>query len=178
MAFCSDSNNNTFYIDCPNVNTFNTTLSNITIQDIYAPNATLIIEDYTADEQEALPNADPLATSFKVEGNGFLENISLHIVGGGGGAGNIQVYLLNSTWESSQMRSKPDDTISVSNKIGDMSVPNGGNGWFDLNLLHEPLDNSKTENNTWFIAVNGGGSFQQLYWYYTNDWSSGVGTTD
>lgn len=145
---------------------------------ITPPNQTLIVEDDTADDVKQLAVSDPHATSFQVDGVGYLENISLHVIGEGGGDGNIQIYLLNSTWQASYKRSIPNETINVDNQIGDLFVPNGDNGWFDLLSVHEPLDYSKTENNTWFIAINNGGSFQNLYWYYTNDWETGSGSTD
>ncbi|MFX0035593.1 MAG: hypothetical protein ACFE9I_08135 [Candidatus Hermodarchaeota archaeon] len=173
----SDPNNNTFNIDCPDDNTFNTTFSQITMQDIYAPNASLIIEDYSSHSFKEFVTLPRLA-SFTVTGNGYLENISIEIIETGAisDTGNVRLRLYNSTWDST--RSKPGGTVNDYITIGDIPTPDNPNGWYNLTNAHIFLNNSKTENNTWFIGCTDQGSNIVLNWWYTNDDAGGVNDGD
>ncbi|GAH51146.1 unnamed protein product, partial [marine sediment metagenome] len=72
----SDPNNNSFSLPCPKDITFNSTFTNITIQDIYAPNKSLIVEDQSGGQNTINEN---YYTSFWVPEDCYLVNLSTEI---------------------------------------------------------------------------------------------------
>ena len=177
----SDSDTNSIYEPCPTVQNFNNSLVNITIEDIYAPNKTLIIEDHlpTAGYFDFTSSSFGL-TSFSVNNDCYLENISVfcrnldtifHV--------DVRVFISNSTWNNTAQRSQPDFGISPTLLILDIfSIPVGFIiGWYNIINQHYFLDNSLTENNTWFIGLwdIGPGNAQ---WGYVDDDSLYGGNSD
>ncbi|MFX0165034.1 MAG: hypothetical protein ACFE9V_06900, partial [Candidatus Hodarchaeota archaeon] len=149
----SDSNNNTFYIDSPFESTFNSTLSQIFVEDIYAPNQTLNIEDQFSWTQ---PTTSKIWSSFEVIGDCYLENISLSLQNTGGlGWEEYQVQLYNAQlWNFGGT----DYIKHFSNQrtIGTYNQSySAGRIWFNITNIHEALDVDNTYNNTFFIAVLG-----------------------
>ncbi len=73
----SDSTNNKFKLPCPTNTTFNSSYTKFEIEDISAPNKTLIVEDDFTGVAEFLVNNHYL--SFNASGVGYIANISLRI---------------------------------------------------------------------------------------------------
>jgi len=173
----SDSDNNLFYEPCPTVQNFNSSSVNITIEDIYAPNKTLIIEDYPVNAgRYDFTNSEPGATSFKINGNGYLENISVMLSNFDNvDTDTVGFYVYNSTWNSTTQKSVPDGR---SPRLDTYIIPVGFIiGWYTITNQHYYLDNSKTENNTWFIGLYDMG-LGDGGWTYIDDNSDYFGASD
>lgn len=171
----SDPTKNNIYEPCPTVENFNSSLVNITIEDIYAPNATLLIEVDSSNSNLQDFTSNPTATSFKVEGDGYLENVFVYCREENGlFSTTVSVYLYNSTWNSITKKSEPD--IFSMLLLDTFTIPAGETfTWYNVSHQHEFLDNLKTENNTWFIGLTDGGSGDGR-WYYLDDYDSGFPT--
>jgi len=136
--------------------------------DISPPNQTLIVEDYTNNGYEAILNNEPCATSFTMETNGYIENISVNLQNTQApNTKNFNILLYNSTWDSSNSLSVPDGHYSSGlATLATSSITSSG--WVEVTGIDYYLDNSKTENNTWFIGLHEVGS-SVLGWRYTHD---------
>ncbi|MFX1251285.1 MAG: hypothetical protein ACFFCZ_06730 [Promethearchaeota archaeon] len=141
----------------------------------FIPNQTLIVEDSAANHRENPTTSRPCATSFQVTGNMYLENVSARLWTNNPGIDNeVKFVLYNSTWDSSNSTSIPgghylNDYIDLGN------INYTANGWVTITGLHEYLDNSKTDNNTWFIGIwDIDEGTADANWYYT---ITGVGDT-
>ncbi|MFX1480455.1 MAG: hypothetical protein ACFFCI_20355, partial [Promethearchaeota archaeon] len=77
--FSNLDTNNRFKEICPTVNNFNSSFTNITINNIYAPNKTIIIEDDTQGVGLEQYFLGEYYTSFQTRGFGYLQNISILI---------------------------------------------------------------------------------------------------
>lgn len=149
----SDSNNNTFTLPCPTDTTFNSTYTNITIRDVYAPNKVINVEDGTS-------NSEPIDTydwafSFTVLGNGILDNFSLCFTEDNPTAANasIGVYLYSSIWDSTEQEMKPSSWIS--NIDTDFQIDDGSTAiWYNFTNVNEQLDITDTNNKTYFIRIS------------------------
>ncbi|MFX1538645.1 MAG: hypothetical protein ACFFDI_31040, partial [Promethearchaeota archaeon] len=142
---------------------------------IYPANQTLIVEDSAVNHMENPTTSRPCATSFQVTGNMYLENVSARLWTDNPGIDNeVKFVLYNSTWDSSNSTSIPgghylNDYIDLGN------INYTANGWVTITGLHEYLDNSKTDNNTWFIGIwDIDEGTADANWYYT---ITGVGDT-
>ncbi|MFW9829278.1 MAG: hypothetical protein ACFFEY_17010 [Candidatus Thorarchaeota archaeon] len=145
----SDPTNNTFYIPCPKETTFNSSYTRFDINNIYAPNKTLLIEDTPHDADSNLKDYTYM-TSFRVNSSSLLINGSFNLYYNDGGTPTITVYLYNSTWINS--RSEPDtDSEKVITTFQPTSI--AGGSWYQVDLQDTLLDKNKTENGTWFIAL-------------------------
>jgi hypothetical protein len=150
----SDLTNNTFNANSPTDTTFNSSLIKIEIEDIYAPNKTLIIEDGTPDGSTDT-STGICANSFKVKGDGYLENISVYFESGRNKEGIVRIVLYNSTWVAGSSVPAVTDQNYLAD-LGTVILPSqnpGFTGWVSLTNVHTFLDNSNTENNTWFIGA-------------------------
>lgn len=153
----SDPLNNTFYEPCPTIENFPSSFVNMTVEDIYAPNKTLIIEDEEHDNGDFdFTNAVPATASFKVKSNCYLNNISVHLSHNDPGTENatVRFLLYNSTWDTVNNRSIPGG--DVEGYIKDMGTAQFDefSVWVNFTCSSKVvLNNSKTENNTWFIGL-------------------------
>ena len=175
----SDSSNNTFTVPVPN-DSFNQTFTNVTINDIYAPNKTLIIEDGAPDFASDLSALEYL-NSFKVNTSCLLRNASFYLRYLDAGTPTITVYLYNSTWAlvDSKMRSKPD--MESEQTITTFLMPsNPGNYWENIDLKNTLLNNSKTENGTWFLGMYRtiGNMGEDPWWRYRDDVTDGIDSSE
>jgi len=143
----SDTDNITFYEKCPTDTNFNTSFINITIEDIYAPDKNLIVED-TPENSIYLSNIAFL-TSFNVSGSGFLENFSLYLSEIEAGNGLLNISLFNSTWDSVNSRPQPNEKLKL---LVNQLFINEFTGWYNFTSIDYFLDSTNTENNTFFIS--------------------------
>ncbi len=168
-----DSENN-FLEPFPNFNGYNTSFINMTVDSINAPNYTLVVEDDTITNFDDFTNSNPDVTSFEVIGNGYLENISVYVRNVAGNPATVTMVLYNSTWDTGNSRSEPDGTnLGYVSTLGTFNVPATTTGTYSLFHVHYLLNNTFTENNTWFIGLFDGGVGADTRWYYVADQSNG-----
>ena len=154
----SDPNNNRFHEPCPTVGGFKSSFINITIEDIYAPNKTIIIEDKPTG-WHSIANSQVAATSFEVPAKSYLTGLSTYV-----GIDDVQddkcdlvARVLNSTWVNGV--NEPDDDIAMLCSAGQMSFSHFI-GWLDnYSKVFSPilLDPSKTTNDTFYIELRDNG---------------------
>ncbi|NVM17545.1 MAG: hypothetical protein HWN80_07500, partial [Candidatus Lokiarchaeota archaeon] len=155
---------NSFSEPFPQYNGFNTSYINISIDNVYAPNYTYIVED---DPFEASTDLAPTyATSFIVNSSCYIINASFNLFIAFG-TPTANVYLFNSTWVGSQ--SQPNSASAQI--IG--SIPSPLTGWNNLVLSKTLLNISLTDNNTWFIGLREGTGVNSLEWRYVQDITNG-----
>ena len=166
----SDSNNNTFSIDSPYEATFNSTISEIYIENIYAPNKSITFEDDLSNFQDIY--GERYAASITIEGDGYLENISVFLdndVDTYNSSIDLEIY--RSIWDSGNSMYKPSTKYST--LITGIEIYNFTD-WFTVMNLHEFLDASDTNNNTFFITLKDNND--DTDWYL--DLDSGVTSID
>ncbi|MHA1253438.1 MAG: hypothetical protein ACTSRP_25915, partial [Candidatus Helarchaeota archaeon] len=165
IEFTNLDNSNSFTEPFPKFSGYNTSFINITIEKLFAPNHTLIIEDDPFDDSSDV--AATHVTSFTVNSNCYLINASFNLYTIGAETPSADIYLFNSTWTGT--RSEP---VSASSQIiGSFSSPI--NGWNKIQLTKTLLNNSKTENNTWFIGLKQTVATATLKWRYVGDGTNG-----
>ncbi|MHA1914604.1 MAG: hypothetical protein ACW97V_09600 [Promethearchaeota archaeon] len=157
---------NSFSEPFPDFNGYNTSFVNISINDIFAPNYTLIIEDDPFDF--ATDVAALYVTSFTVNASCYLINASFNVFTAAG-TPSADVYLFNSSWSQSNSRNEPN--TASSQIIGSFSSP--PNGWNKISLTKTLLNKSNTENNTWYIGLRESTGLASLTWRYVSDATNG-----
>jgi hypothetical protein len=166
----SDSNNNTFSMDSPYEATFNSTISEIYVENIYAPNKSITFEDDLSNFQDIY--GERYAASITIEGDGYLENISVFLdndVDTYNSSIDLEIY--RSTWDSGNSMYKPSTQYST--LLTGIEIYNY-TGWYTVTNLHEFLDVSDTNNNTFFITLKDNND--DTDWYL--DLDSGVTSID
>ncbi|MHA1339777.1 MAG: hypothetical protein ACTSRZ_06615 [Promethearchaeota archaeon] len=165
-------------VPAPTDSDFNTSNIEFTITNITASNYSLTIEDSSVSGQQNI-RTDPYFTSFTTINNCYLTNVSIYTANTGFGSGTVHVYLLNSTWNSTAGRSEPDfNSDPKENNIGDITAITNSLNWYTLTGINVLLDNSKTENNTWFIGLFEDDVGQFCDWRYVNDDGTGDNTDE
>jgi len=164
IEFTNLDASNSFTEPFPNFNGYNTSFINMTIEGIFAPNHTLIIEDDAFEDSSDV--ASTFVSAFTVPSNSYLINASFDLVTTSG-TPSANIYLFNSSWTGT--RSEP--VTSSSQIIGSFSSP--PNGWNDMVLTKTLLNNSNTANNTWFIGLRETTGLATLKWRYVFDSTNG-----
>ncbi len=142
---------------------------------IYPSNTSLNVEDDSANSGVQDFTNQPAATSFEVEGDGYLENVFIYGRNFDGFFDAVvNVYLYNSTWNGITKKNEPEILSQL--LLDTITMPIGGaNKWHNISQQHEFLNNSKTANNTWFIGLaefaSGDGR-----WFYLDDLDYGFST--
>ena len=151
---------NTFTEPCPTADDFNSSFINILIENLKANNISLVVQNNPEDGE--IDCATTRLTSFSVNTDCYIVNASINIKRTANPTGEI--YLYESSWNSVLNRSEPTGTSTT---IG--TIAPTANGWLYIDLIDTFLNNSNTDNKTWFLGVvrtSGGGSIQ---WRYTDD---------
>ncbi|GAH85444.1 unnamed protein product, partial [marine sediment metagenome] len=152
----SDSNNNSFSLPCPTDLTFNSSFTNITIENIYAPNKTLTVEDDLGVEVIGAINYHYI--SFEAKGVGYIENITLHIrETNAAQITQLSLYLYNATNDAGNIR--PDSQIYVTPIVDDEEIAGTTFFWHKMSGIHKLINCSNTYMNTFFLNLekSGGG---------------------
>ncbi len=152
--------NNTIYEPCPTVENFPSSFVNMTIEDIYAPNKTLIIEDGPAEDISDELATKAYLTSFAATSSCLLTNVSFEL--SISGSPIVHVYFYNSTWNTTVSRSEPDTRSETILASGIPTVT----GWFEFDLFDVFLNSSNTKNNTWFIGLYRSGGAGTARWRF------------
>ncbi|MHA1820785.1 MAG: hypothetical protein ACTSU2_16760 [Promethearchaeota archaeon] len=159
-----EPNNLTLNLNTPNSNNYDLSYINVTIGSINAPNISREVSPLYKRDWSPI-NSTPSVTSFHIDSGQYLSNASFYL--NVTGAASISVYIYNSTWNASSGLSEPGP---VGNAIAlNTTVPLAqGVGWYTILCGDYFLNNSKTDNNTWFIALAlEPGS--PIYWGYEVD---------
>ncbi len=170
----SDSNNNTFTVSSPYDKNFNSSYTYIEIGEIISHNKTIVIEESApGNGTEDTVNGD-LAASFTVEEDLYLENISVFLTTSKNKEATVEVGLYNSSWDPATNASIPG-ALGTYKSIGNFTyvTPVGSAlvSWIEIRNLHYYLNNSLTENYTWFISIieTGGPPSAHPSWHYVDD---------
>ncbi len=108
----SDTTNNTFSVKSPKDNYFNSTFTNITIRDIYAPNKTVVVEDDLSMGRTNFGTpGDRIAGSFTVPSDCILVNFSVDIANAAGTNSDIRVHIFNNSFAGGV--NKPNETVGT-----------------------------------------------------------------
>ncbi len=153
----NDNNNRTFGVDSPADANFNSTFTNITITDIYAPNKTLIVEDNPNTMISLIPG---LYSSFIVPLDCYLKNVSINIIALISGA-DFYYNLYDAQYSGGYIRPNNDLTSPI---LGYVYNDSASSVWLKLDGLNTFLDVSTTYNNTYFIKITASDNFNS-YWY-------------
>ncbi|MFX0011549.1 MAG: hypothetical protein ACFE9R_14645, partial [Candidatus Hermodarchaeota archaeon] len=150
IQFNNLDNANIFSEPFPDFPGYNSSFINMSINNIYAPDKTIVVETGTSNFNSiAFTN---WAFSFEVRGNGILDNFSMCFTENHPFVRNatIDVYLYNAVWDSSAQAMKPDSylaDLALSYQIDD-----GSNAvWYNFTNLNRNLDVANTDNNTFFL---------------------------
>ncbi|MBN2156653.1 MAG: hypothetical protein JW776_11485 [Candidatus Lokiarchaeota archaeon] len=167
-----DQDNTSFTAPAPNATGYETSYAKISVKDIAVSNYTYIIEDDERTDANLIDENKPRVTSFTVPTSCYLTNASFD-VRYQGSPDDLQVRIYNSSWSSIETTNKPAGLYDFT-YLGNITVDSAG--WKHLTDLEFYLNNSNTDNNTWYIGLFdfNTGSFDG-YWYYNEDESSGDG---
>ncbi|MFX1395094.1 MAG: hypothetical protein ACFFAH_16195, partial [Promethearchaeota archaeon] len=171
ISNASDPTNTTFSTTCPTESTFSSTRSQIFVEDIYAPDKTLELEDGIGDDQWV--SAAQRAFSFYCPGNGIFENLTLYFSNRDTDPGDVAQ--INIDLMSATVTGIPSNTV-IQNLVLLYDVENNTADYHTWTNLGKSFQASQTQNNKWFIRVIqlGGGS-GELYMHGTDD---GAGEPD
>jgi len=159
ISFTDFHNTNSFTEPSPTATNFNSSFINVTFSDIKADNITSIVRDGIADAyQDTFTNSR--VTSFKVDMDCWLINFTLDVSFTANK--DADVYLHKSRWNSGTSASIPSGTPML---LG--TIPANSVGPTILDFTDQFLNTTLTDNNTWFIGLNG--SHIKATWGYTND---------
>jgi len=116
-------------------------------------------------------------TSFKIINNCNLSNVSFELYNTDPDfVGSVKIYILSSEWNETLNRSIPYFNNNVyENYLGEITnIPISTLNWFNLTNINYYLNNSKTQNNTWFIGLfEPGTENANVQWCYVNDDNTG-----
>jgi len=157
---------NSFAEPFPRSSGYNTSLINITIENIAAPNKTLNLELGTSQSDQT--SNDFFAFSFQVRTTCILQNFSLYFSESGGTGGNVDVkiFIYNATYSTQNSRIEPDSNTGLIDIT--QSIPDEDTGkWYNFSI-NKLLNISKTYNNTFFIYFyqNTNVNVARAYYYY------------
>ena len=164
IEFTNIDEANSFLEPFPLYEGFNTSFINISLNAIYAPNYTYIIEDDPFEASSDL--AAIYATSFIANSSCYIVNATFELFIESG-TPSANVYLFNSTWSGSQ--SQPNSASAQI--IGSIGTPS--NGWNAVSLTKTLLNKTLTDNNTWFIGLRESTGLSVLRWRYVTDATNG-----
>ncbi|TFG24788.1 MAG: hypothetical protein EU529_03105 [Promethearchaeota archaeon] len=140
--------NRSFEIDSPIDTDFNSSYTEIKVEDIYAPNKTLELESANSDTSSNLGSGRWFG-SFVAPSNCIMTNASFLISNVWNGI-TITIYLINST-NTGEPYNPSDFTPFV---IGSFNPINfAGNRWYSVDFTDQFLNNTLTYDNKWYIGL-------------------------
>ncbi|MFX1417796.1 MAG: hypothetical protein ACFE9N_02620, partial [Promethearchaeota archaeon] len=158
-GFSNLDNSNSFKEACPTDTTFSSSFINVTVQDIQAPDKTLIVEDdYTGGVPLFQFNNHYL--SFIARGVGFIENITLRIyLVNTGDPSNLTISLFSSTYDSVDARIEPDANLGIIVANDEVNASKTNWYWHKVENINAQYNASNTYNDVFFLRIdNVGGS--------------------
>ncbi|NVM46678.1 MAG: hypothetical protein HWN79_17365, partial [Candidatus Lokiarchaeota archaeon] len=146
----SDSNNNTFTLPCPTDITFNSSYVNITVDNIYAPNKTIILETTTILTEWVYDNA--VAIGFQVKGSGILDNFSICFSETHTNTNDalIGFEIFNAQWSNGKI--EPGSTLLKSAWIETIH-DDVSQVWYNFTNINTFLNVSETYQNYFYLRM-------------------------
>ncbi|MHA1274751.1 MAG: hypothetical protein ACTSQS_15120, partial [Promethearchaeota archaeon] len=145
--------NSTFKEACPTDINFNSTFTNITINNINAPNKKLIVEENTTSgfvcEHDV---SNWIYVSFEAKGSGWIENLSFYVKKSGAGSCTVRIWLYNATQVSTDLRPDPNGALG-SYIVNSETITSANYYWHNITGIHKFYNVSDTVNNTFFLRV-------------------------
>ncbi|MFX1396195.1 MAG: hypothetical protein ACFFAS_04025 [Promethearchaeota archaeon] len=149
----------TFDVPCPTDTDFNTSEIYINVNNINAPNLTIISEQNITETHYLTFSYSSFITavSFTVESSCYLENFSIYLYVNDVNDVNLATKVLSSNWNVGNNRNEPDyfDTVGTCTVSNDLQF-NETDGWLgNFSNYFSPilLDPTTTDNNTFYIMV-------------------------
>ena len=163
-------NGNNFTLPSPMDMNFNSSYTNFTVEDIFAPNKVLDIEISGSNGIIDLSTTVAGAAHFIANGDGYLENVSVKLTNLDA-TYNATVQMVLYAYDSGNNRPAGTNQYDEYAILGTFDIPNNTFGiWYTLTEIHQLIDNSQTNDNKWFIGLLdnsvGGGD---MWWDYTRD---------
>ena len=152
---------NTFTEPFPKSSGYNTSLINMTLNNINAPNKSLIVEQGDTGSTLLVLN---YWTSFTIVGDCYLENISVKVhTGGTGDTFSIDV------WNATQSGSYPKYNTDLNGGavLKSIFVNNPNPHWENVTNLHTRLYADQTYQKTFFVGMKAAGL--DGYWHQENE---------
>jgi len=166
LEFPNIDNANILKEACPVGSNFNSSYTNIIVEEIYAPNKSIIIEDNTVGTGLENFFLGEYYTSFNTRGYGFLENISIPIkLVTPGSYANITIKLYNARNDGFGTL-EPDSNLGLI--VPKTNISLSSYYWHNFTNVHAEFNSSETYANTFFLRVEkvDGGA---VYWDWYSD---------
>lgn len=167
--FLNISDSNSFTEASPMIVGFNTSYTNIAVNNIVAPNKTLIVEeDYSG--QVLLSSVH--YTSFQVLKSCWLEDVSVEIYTSGAINETFNFDVYGAMWDGSYIKYDiSKDLTGAGSDLGQLVNDSTSRFWYNLTNLHQYLNVDNTYQNTFFIRVSASNS--QGFWTYESQSNHG-----
>ncbi|UCC19265.1 MAG: hypothetical protein JSV62_14360 [Promethearchaeota archaeon] len=146
IYFPNLDNSNSFNADCPMDTNFNSSIINVEVENINAPDKSFIIEDVLT--FKVLNPVNDHFVSITSRGFGYIENISLYVNRTSTNPTTLNVYLYNSRNVSNQPR--PNNLVYLT-PIAISSITRNNPHWLNLTNIHSLFNCSKTFQDTFFL---------------------------
>jgi len=148
----SEVNENNFFVPCPTDTSFNTSFTKFEVEDIYAPNKSLIVEDDSSGQDTLDEN---YYTSFRVPTDCYLTNLSIELLSPV--SADIFYFDIFGALNHTDGNPKFDtskDLTGLGPRLGQHTNDSSTPVWFTLTGLDQFLDVSETHDNYFFIKVS------------------------
>ncbi|MHA2394003.1 MAG: hypothetical protein ACXAEX_18880, partial [Promethearchaeota archaeon] len=169
--FSNLDNYNTLIEACPKSDlNFNSSYIEIDVDHIIAPNKTIDIESSSSNGIVDLSNSIAGATHFVSRGNGYIENVSVRLTNVDL-TNNATCQLVIYAYDAGFNRPAGANQYDEYAILATFEIPNNTySQWYTITGIHQKINNSDTDDNTWFIGLLdnsvGGGD---MWWDYTRD---------
>ncbi len=174
ISFSNLDNENTFQEPAPKFQGYNTSNINIDVDDINAPNKTILYEDQTSARIIDAVNSHYI--SFKARGVGYIENISIYLNRTAPLLTRLIVSLYNSELDGSIP--KPLNLVYAL-PIVDLSVITGDSPhWHNMTNIGSLFNCSETYNDTFYLNIEEIGSGVDIEIYGELTSMGGDGSND
>ena len=140
---------NNFTIPCPTDTKFNSSYTRFEVEDIIAPNKSIIVEDAVTSAQVNLGN---YYASFEVIADCWLENISV-LLFTTGIATTFTIDVFAAKEDSGDLKYDVTKDLTGGSNLGAYYNDTTTNFWLNLTNRHVDLDVDNTVNNTFFLQI-------------------------
>jgi len=159
--FVDLDSSNSFTEPFPDFSGYESSFVNISIENLSAPNKSIIIEDVDTGNQWL---GQAYYTSFEVRGNAYLENVSIKVHTDA--VDTLYVDLYSAKYDITSSSITFDSRLTSTSYTFSVNNPTGY--WENITNWHQLLNVSNTYNDSFFIRVYCG-SFNDGYWHNGND---------
>lgn len=153
IEFANLSDSNEFTLPCPTESTFNSSYTELQIEDIEAPNRSWLVEgDYNMTVIN-ITSSNFYYSSFHPKGVGYLENISVFVretdVAQTTG---LTIYLYNA--ENDTGRTRPYQQVGILPIVDNSEIIGDKFYWHNITNIHARYNCSETFDDTFFLFLD------------------------